>query len=67
MDDFRAAVTWGTPHASPREIVRNVQQAVRAVGLPVCGGLYHISDGDFNPGLPQQLDFEMPNFWQKVR
>lgn len=66
VDDFRAAVTWGTPHASPREIVRNVQQAVRATGLPVCGGLYHISDGTFDPGLPQQLDFEMPDFWQRM-
>ena len=66
VDDFRAAVTWGTPHAQPREIVRNIQQAVRSTGLPVCGGLYHISDGTFDPGLPQQLDFEMPNFWQKM-
>lgn len=66
VDDFRAAVTWGTPHASPREIVRNVQQAVRATGMPISGGLYHISDGTYDPGLPQQLDFEMPGFWQKL-
>ena len=60
VDDFRAAVSWGSPHASPRELVRIAQQASRATGVKICGGLYHISDGTFDPGLPQQLDFEMP-------
>ena len=38
VDDVRKR--W-LPTAPPREIVRRIQDATRATGIPICGSLYH--------------------------
>jgi hypothetical protein len=75
VDDVRKR--W-MPNASAHEIVRRVQDAVCATGLPICGSLYHITDGQNVEGYqagapgcpadvwnPQGLDFQSPTFWQQ--
>ena len=46
VDDVRKR--W-LPTAPPREIVRRIQDATRATGIPICGSLYHC------PGPPGRL------------
>eukprot|EP01052_Picozoa_sp_SAG31_P010118 SAG31_NODE_545_length_14238_cov_15.518849_5_plen_194_part_00 len=69
VDDVRKR--W-MPTASPREIVRRIQNASRTTGIPICGSLYHITDGQNIAGYeagapscpadvwnPQGLDFQV--------
>eukprot|EP01048_Picozoa_sp_COSAG05_P018035 COSAG05_NODE_2568_length_2888_cov_3.537469_1_plen_263_part_00 len=67
VDDFRKR--WLT-HMSPHEIVRRIQDASRSIGMPICGSLYHLCDGQYVDGTgdwnPQKLDFEQRDFWEKL-